>query len=71
LALNKSRYYLPDLLTFKDKIISNDLIDEATKWLCVKVNEFKDVNRITLDAIAKSSQFKEHLVDRLNREYFN
>lgn len=70
-AINKSKYYLPDLIGFKNPIISNEVIEDATKWLSVKVNEYKYVNSISIDAIAKSSQFRENLVHRLNAEYFN
>lgn len=69
MILKKSKYYLPDLINLKDQAISNSVIEEALKWITIKVNEFSEENRITYDAIAKSNQFKEYLADRLNIEY--
>lgn len=70
ITIKKSKYYLPNLIDLKDQTIPQSVIEESLKWIVIKVNEYAPISNTTLDAIAKSSQFRDYLMDKLNEEEF-
>ncbi|MFE0554768.1 AIPR family protein [Paenibacillus sp. NPDC058910] len=68
MVIKNSEYYITDILKIMNQPIDTNLINKAIEWLPEKVYEFNETYKISIDAVAKSSQFKEFLEKSINLE---
>lgn len=71
MLLKKSQYFLPDLIKIMNHPIDVTLLNKAIDWLPDKVYQFNEMYKISIDAVAKSSQFKDFLEQKIDFEFIS
>jgi hypothetical protein len=61
--LGKSIYQPDELLTIAASPSDESCIADATEWIAEKIFAYAETSKITLDGVAKSSQFKEYIAN--------
>ncbi|MVO99915.1 AIPR family protein [Paenibacillus lutrae] len=71
IVIKNSKYHLSDIIKIMNQPINIELLNKSINWFPEKVYEFHETYKISIDAVAKSGQFKEFLEQSINIDFIS